>query len=216
MRLIMRLCERIQVLDYGKTISIGAPAQVRSRSGRADGLPRDGGRSMLQIDDLRVNYGRIAGRARDLAARRRAARLVAIVGPNGAGKTTTLSAIFGLVAPAGGSIVFEGTSLVGASAREDPPPGPGARSRRAAHLRDAERRREPPARHDRTRRDRTRRPRISSASSSASRCCGRTTTGPAATLSGGEQQQLAIARALLSRAAAAPARRAVARASRRS
>ena len=26
MRLIMRLCERIQVLDYGKTISIGTPA----------------------------------------------------------------------------------------------------------------------------------------------------------------------------------------------
>src|SRR5262245_19774258 len=29
MRLIMRLCERIQVIDYGKTISIGPPAQVR-------------------------------------------------------------------------------------------------------------------------------------------------------------------------------------------
>jgi branched-chain amino acid transport system ATP-binding protein len=30
MRLIMRLCERIQVIDYGKTISIGTPAQVRN------------------------------------------------------------------------------------------------------------------------------------------------------------------------------------------
>jgi branched-chain amino acid transport system ATP-binding protein len=29
MRLIMRLCERIQVLDYGRTISIGTPAEVR-------------------------------------------------------------------------------------------------------------------------------------------------------------------------------------------
>jgi ABC-type branched-subunit amino acid transport system ATPase component len=29
MRVIMRLCERIQVLDYGKTISIGRPAEVR-------------------------------------------------------------------------------------------------------------------------------------------------------------------------------------------
>jgi branched-chain amino acid transport system ATP-binding protein len=30
MRVIMRLCERIQVLDYGKTISIGSPLEVRS------------------------------------------------------------------------------------------------------------------------------------------------------------------------------------------
>ena len=69
---------------------------------------------MLQIDDLRVNYGRIpALHGISLHVDEREA--VAIVGPNGAGKTTTLSAIFGLVAPADGSIVFEGTSLVGAS-----------------------------------------------------------------------------------------------------
>ena len=29
MRVIMRLCERIQVLDYGKTISIGTPPEVQ-------------------------------------------------------------------------------------------------------------------------------------------------------------------------------------------
>ena len=29
MRVIMRLCERVQVLDYGKTISIGTPAEVQ-------------------------------------------------------------------------------------------------------------------------------------------------------------------------------------------
>jgi branched-chain amino acid transport system ATP-binding protein len=30
MRVIMRLCERLQVLDYGKTIAIGSPEQVRA------------------------------------------------------------------------------------------------------------------------------------------------------------------------------------------
>ena len=30
MRLIMQLCERIQVLDHGKTIAVGTPAEVRS------------------------------------------------------------------------------------------------------------------------------------------------------------------------------------------
>ena len=30
MRVIMRLCERLQVLDYGKTIAVGTPEQVRA------------------------------------------------------------------------------------------------------------------------------------------------------------------------------------------
>ena len=69
---------------------------------------------MLQIDELRVSYGRIpALHGISLHVDEREA--VAIVGPNGAGKTTTLSAIFGLVAPADGSILFDGKSLVGAS-----------------------------------------------------------------------------------------------------
>jgi ABC-type branched-subunit amino acid transport system ATPase component len=33
MRLIMRLCERIQVIDHGKTIAVGSPAKVRADPG---------------------------------------------------------------------------------------------------------------------------------------------------------------------------------------
>jgi branched-chain amino acid transport system ATP-binding protein len=39
--------------------------------------------------------------------------LVALIGPNGAGKTTALKTIVGLLRPTGGSITFDGTSLVG-------------------------------------------------------------------------------------------------------
>ena len=69
---------------------------------------------MLQIDELRVNYGRVPA-LHGISLHVDEGEAVTLVGPNGAGKTTTLSAIFGLVTPAGGTILFEGESLVGAS-----------------------------------------------------------------------------------------------------
>ena len=42
MRVIMRLCERIQVLDHGKTIAIGTPAEVRDDPAVLNGVPRHG------------------------------------------------------------------------------------------------------------------------------------------------------------------------------
>src|SRR5262245_50687217 len=67
---------------------------------------------MLRIADLRVTYGRVPalhGISLDVDE----GEAVALVGPNGAGKTTTLSAIFGLVPPAAGTVTFEGRSLTG-------------------------------------------------------------------------------------------------------
>ncbi len=69
---------------------------------------------MLRIEGLRVNYGRVPA-LHGISLHVEAGEAVALIGPNGAGKTTTLSAIFGLAVPAGGSIVFEGESLVGTS-----------------------------------------------------------------------------------------------------
>jgi branched-chain amino acid transport system ATP-binding protein len=67
---------------------------------------------MLAIDELRVNYGRVPA-LHGISLHVDEGEAVALVGPNGAGKTTTLSAIFGLVPPAGGSITFRGRSIVG-------------------------------------------------------------------------------------------------------
>lgn len=50
MRVIMRLCERIQVLDHGKTISVGTPAEVRSDPAV---LTAYLGRRAVDVDDRR-------------------------------------------------------------------------------------------------------------------------------------------------------------------
>jgi branched-chain amino acid transport system ATP-binding protein len=152
---------------------------------------------MLEIADLRVSYGRVPA-LHGISLRVDEGEVVALVGPNGAGKTTTLSAVFGLVAPAGGTISFEGESLAGLTPEkilrkglalvpegrhifgtltvaENLLLGATARRDRKAAAEDLEQALErfPALRHY--------------------------YRGSAGTLSGGEQQQLAIARALLSR-----------------
>jgi branched-chain amino acid transport system ATP-binding protein len=152
---------------------------------------------MLAVTDLRVNYGRVPA-LHGISLNVNEGEAVALVGPNGAGKTTTLSAIFGLVRPEGGTITFEGGSLLGLA--------PENIVRRGLAL-------VPEGRHifgtltvaenlklgttarkhgshvgDEIERTLERFPAIASYYSSS-----------AGTLSGGEQQQLAIARALLSK-----------------
>jgi branched-chain amino acid transport system ATP-binding protein len=152
---------------------------------------------MLAIDDLRVSYGRVPA-LHGISLHVEEGEAVTLVGPNGAGKTTTLSAVFGLVSPAGGTIRFEGESLIGLrpdrivrkglalvpegrhifgtlTVAENLQLGTTALADRAESAQDMERvlARFPALEHY--------------------------YETSAATLSGGEQQQLAIARALLSR-----------------
>ena len=63
MRLIMGLCDRLHVLNYGRTIAEGTPDEVRRQSRRDRSLSGSGGRgevmSLLSISDLHVHYGAI-------------------------------------------------------------------------------------------------------------------------------------------------------------
>jgi branched-chain amino acid transport system ATP-binding protein len=59
-----------------------------------------------------VRYGDLVGVA-DVSLRVPPGTIVALLGSNGAGKTTTLNAIAGLVPPAGGSIIWQGTDIAG-------------------------------------------------------------------------------------------------------
>ena len=71
---------------------------------------------MLTVEGLECRYGKVAA-VRGLALEVHAGELVSLIGANGAGKTTTLKAISGVLAPSGGSIVFEGEDITRASAR---------------------------------------------------------------------------------------------------
>ena len=63
--------------------------------------------ALLRIDGLTVAYGK-ARVLNDVSLDVRAGEIVAVIGPNGAGKTTLVSAIAGLLRPAGGTVVLDG------------------------------------------------------------------------------------------------------------
>ncbi|HKS61967.1 MAG TPA: ABC transporter ATP-binding protein [Xanthobacteraceae bacterium] len=66
---------------------------------------------MLSISGLRAGYGKIEV-LHEVALSIEQGQIVTLIGANGAGKTTLLKTISGLIRPAGGTIEFEGESIV--------------------------------------------------------------------------------------------------------
>ena len=72
---------------------------------------------MLEVSGLRVSYGGInAVKGIDLTVG--AGELVTLIGANGAGKTTTLKALAGLLLPAAGRILYNGSDVTARPAFE--------------------------------------------------------------------------------------------------
>jgi branched-chain amino acid transport system ATP-binding protein len=67
---------------------------------------------MLACEDLHVRYGPRPV-LHGVSLRVEPDELVAVIGPNGAGKTTLLRTVVGLLAPAAGTVTFNGRSLTG-------------------------------------------------------------------------------------------------------
>ncbi|HZT15716.1 MAG TPA: ABC transporter ATP-binding protein [Gaiellaceae bacterium] len=152
---------------------------------------------MLEINDLRVAYGRTpALKGVSLTVSR--GEIVALVGPNGAGKTTMLAAIFGLVKPSAGAIRLEGKPLLGLSPERVVRLGlslvPEGR-----HIFNSLTVAENLAMGATARRDRREVRVDTSRMLERFPILAQYRNSPAGRLSGGEQQQLAIARALLAR-----------------
>ena len=73
--------------------------------------------SVLTLEGLEVRYGAVpALRGASLTVGR--GEVVGLVGPNGAGKSTLLHAVMGAAPVAGGSILFEGQSVLGIPTEE--------------------------------------------------------------------------------------------------
>ncbi len=152
---------------------------------------------LLEVRDLRVAYGHVeAVRGVSLAVEE--GRIVTLIGPNGAGKTSLLSALAGLVRPAGGEVRLGGRDVTGVPAHQAVAAGlslvPEGRAilgrmtveenlRLAGELR-------------------RRRAEVRAAIEEQYRrfpILGERRRSPAGTLSGGQQQMLAFARALVAR-----------------
>ena len=109
MSLVMEICERIFVLDYGMLIASGTPAEIRTNKGLLK--PIWGRMSvMLEIKNLNVHYGVIHA-LKNASLTVNKGEIVTLIGANGAGKTSTLRTISGLNNATSGEIFLEGQNI---------------------------------------------------------------------------------------------------------
>ena len=129
MAMVDELCDRVAVLDAGRVIVVGTPAQVRVDHRVIEAYlgveeeapirplrgPSTAGEPLLEVDSLRAGYGR-ADVLADVSLAVWPGEVVALVGANGAGKTTTLMTIAGLERAREGSVRFAGADITNRSA----------------------------------------------------------------------------------------------------
>jgi branched-chain amino acid transport system ATP-binding protein len=130
MSLVMRVCDYVYVLDFGKVLAKGRPAVIRDdpkviaaylgeESRKQPSQTRAAGSAsddppLLEVKQLAAGYGHLEV-IRDVNLFVRPGEVVACIGANGAGKTTTLRAISGMIRPRAGRVVFGGRDVTGSS-----------------------------------------------------------------------------------------------------
>jgi ABC-type branched-subunit amino acid transport system ATPase component len=111
MNLVMGISDHVSVMNFGKKIADGSPAEVRAiplATTTSPGRPRRPV-ALLELRDVEARYGQVrALESVSLAVEE--GQIVAVLGANGAGKTTTLRAISGTVKRSG-EIMFDGKAL---------------------------------------------------------------------------------------------------------
>jgi ABC-type branched-subunit amino acid transport system ATPase component len=124
MHFVTGLCPRITVIDFGKFLAEGTPAEVRADpsvvtaylgTGQVkERAPRTAAAAKadpaLMVIDLSVRYGAVPA-LRKVSITAQDGAITTIVGANGAGKTTLLSAIGGTVSAQSGTILYRGRDI---------------------------------------------------------------------------------------------------------
>jgi len=124
MNLVMGVSDSVIVLDAGRRIATGAPAEVRADSavlkaylgeGAIEGTARRpgwraGGEAVLAVETLSTGYG-AAPVLNRIGLSVRHGELVAVLGANGAGKSTLMRALSGLHRPIEGGVLLLGRDV---------------------------------------------------------------------------------------------------------
>ena len=132
MSLVLRVCDYVYVLDFGKLLARGQPSAVRSdpkviaaylgeESKQSTGetttvvaAPKQAA-PLLEVKQVAAGYGGLEV-IRDVSLQVRPGEVVACIGANGAGKTTTLRRISGMIHPRRGRVMFAGIEVTGRTA----------------------------------------------------------------------------------------------------
>jgi branched-chain amino acid transport system ATP-binding protein len=140
-KLVMGVCDHVTVINFGRRIADGPPAEVASNEAviaaylgtHRDELPTRPlpasaatitpaatstaaapRRVLLDVDRLAVSYGAIRA-VEEVTFQVGEGEVVALIGANGAGKTTVLSALSGLLRARGGTARYRDLELTKAS-----------------------------------------------------------------------------------------------------
>ncbi len=109
-KLVMGICDRLTVLDYGKTLASGTPESVRRDPAViAAWLGATPMSELLKVERVDVHYGGIQA-VRDVSFTLHEGEQATLIGANGAGKSSTVRAITGLESFSG-RIEFNGKTV---------------------------------------------------------------------------------------------------------